>query len=251
MRLLMLPCLPAMLTAFVAHPASSDVLIGIDKASQRMVVSVNGQPRYTWPVSTGAAGYDTPSGSFRPLRMARTHFSREWDNAPMPYAIFFTPDGHAIHGTNHGRQLGRPASHGCVRLAPRHAAALFALVQVEGVASTQVVVEGPDESTLAYRGSGPGVNPLEVLQRSAPARSKWRVEPAALSGQTTPPLPISPAGPSRTASGAFGSDVPALSAGQGGVGTPEAAASSINKDAVLSRLMSDGTRASKPICSGC
>lgn len=250
MRLLMLPCLAAMLSAAVPPPASSEVLIGIDKASQRMVVSVNGQPRYTWPVSTGAASYDTPSGSFRPLRMARTHFSREWDNAPMPYAIFFTPDGHAIHGTNHGRQLGRPASHGCVRLAPRHAATLFALVQVEGVASTQVVVEGSDEPTLAHRGSGPGVNPLEALQRSAAARTKWRVEPAALSGPTTP-LPISSVGPSRTASGTFGSVVPALSTGRAGVGMPEAAAPPTDKDAVLSRLTSEGTRASKPICSGC
>ena len=250
MRLLIIPSLAAVLTAVVPLPASSEVLISIDKASQRMVVSVAGQQRYTWPVSTGAASYDTPSGSFRPLRMARTHFSREWDNAPMPYSIFFTPDGHAIHGTNHGRQLGRPASHGCVRLAPRHAATLFALVQAEGAASTQVVVEGPDEPTLTRGGSGPGVNPLEALQRSAAARAKWRVEPAGLSVSGTP-LPLSAAGPSASVSGTSGSVVPVPSTGKAGVGTSEAAAPSIDKDAVLTRLLSEGTRAYKPICSGC
>ena len=67
--------------------ASADVLISIDKASQRLSVSVNGQQRHSWPISSGAAGYDTPSGSFRPLRMERSHFSREWDNAPMPHSI--------------------------------------------------------------------------------------------------------------------------------------------------------------------
>src|SRR5918997_112921 len=156
--------------------ASADVLISIDKASQRMSVSVNGQQRHAWPISSGAAGYDTPSGSFRPLRMERTHFSREWDNAPMPHSIFFTPNGHAIHGTSHARQLGRPASHGCVRLAPGHAATLFALVRAEGLAITQVVVEGQDSGVVAQGGSGAGVNPLAELQQAALARSRWQAE---------------------------------------------------------------------------
>ena len=33
----------------------------------------------------------------------------------MPYSVFFTMKGHAIHGTNHS-SLGHPASHGCIRL---------------------------------------------------------------------------------------------------------------------------------------
>ena len=138
-----------------------------------MSVSVNGQQRHTWPISSGAAGYDTPSGSFRPLRMERTHFSKEWDNAPMPHSIFFTPNGHAIHGTNHARQLGRPASHGCVRLAPSQAAILFALVRAEGLATTQVVVEGENTGVALQGGSGTGVNPLAEIQQAALARSKW------------------------------------------------------------------------------
>jgi hypothetical protein len=50
----------------------------------------------------------------------------------MPYAIFFTDAGHAIHGSHATNHLGTPASHGCVRLAPRHASILFGLVRVEG-----------------------------------------------------------------------------------------------------------------------
>ena len=85
-----------------------------------MTVSADGEPLYTWPVSTGIARYDTPAGAFTPFRKEKEHYSREWDDAPMPYSIFFTKKGHAIHGTYH-RSLGQPASHGCVRLAVKNA----------------------------------------------------------------------------------------------------------------------------------
>lgn len=134
--------LSALLLALGSAPALADVVITVDKDAQRMSVDVDGVPRYSWPVSTGAAGYDTPSGSFRPFRMERTHFSKEFDDAPMPYAMFFTNQGHAIHGTNHVRSLGRPVSHGCVRLSVRNAATLFTLVKAEGMNRTQVRIEG-------------------------------------------------------------------------------------------------------------
>jgi hypothetical protein len=124
--------------------ASADVLVNVDKTTQRMEVSVDGQPRYSWPVSTGVASYDTPSGSYRPFRMERTHFSKEWDDAPMPFAMFFTNQGHAIHGTNHVRALGRAASHGCVRLSVRNAATLFNLVKGQGMGRTRVVIDGAE-----------------------------------------------------------------------------------------------------------
>ncbi|WP_342109617.1 L,D-transpeptidase [Methylobacterium sp. SI9] len=130
--------------AAVPASASADVLINVDKSAQRMEVTVDGQPRYSWPVSTGVESHDTPSGSFRPFRMERTHFSKEWDDAPMPFAMFFTNQGHAIHGTNHVRNLGRAASHGCVRLSVRNAATLFNLVKAEGMGRTRVVIEGAD-----------------------------------------------------------------------------------------------------------
>ena len=110
-----------------ALPASARILIEIDKSSQRMTVSQDGMQLYNWPVSTGLRSYDTPGGSFTPFRMEKDHFSKEWDDAPMPHSIFFTTRGHAIHGTDHRRNIGRPASHGCVRLERENARALFDL----------------------------------------------------------------------------------------------------------------------------
>lgn len=130
------------LTTALVLPASAEVLIAVDKDAQRMTVTVDGQPRYAWPVSTGVGRYDTPSGAHRPSRMERTHFSREFDDAPMPNAIFFTGQGHAIHGTNHTRQLGNPASHGCVRLSPKNSATLFSLVKAQGMGNTRVLIDG-------------------------------------------------------------------------------------------------------------
>jgi lipoprotein-anchoring transpeptidase ErfK/SrfK len=120
-------------------PARADVLVQIDKSSQRMAVSVDGTMRYEWAVSTGRNGYGTPSGTFHPQSMARHYFSRKYYNAPMPHAIFFHY-GFAIHGTNDLARLGGPASHGCVRLHPSHAAALFALVERNGPRHTRIEI---------------------------------------------------------------------------------------------------------------
>jgi hypothetical protein len=98
---------------------TSTVLISIDKASQTMTVSLDGVQQYEWPVSTGLRGYTTPSGTYTARSMNKIWYSRQWDNAPMPHAVFFTKDGHAIHGTLEVKRLGKPASHGCVRLSPR------------------------------------------------------------------------------------------------------------------------------------
>lgn len=125
--------------AGMQKPARADLAVRIDKSSQTMTVSTDGVPRYVWPVSTGRAGYGTPSGSFRPQRLERRWFSRRYYNSPMPHAIFFH-HGFAIHGTYDIHRLGGPASHGCVRLHPAHAARLFALVQREGAANTRIVV---------------------------------------------------------------------------------------------------------------
>jgi len=123
-----------------AAPAAADLLIVVDKSAQRMSVSIDGTPRYAWRVSTGRQGYDTPSGSFRPFRLERDHFSKEWDDAPMPHSIFFTDVGHAIHGSYDVRHLGSPVSHGCIRIAPDNATLLFSLVEAEGLERTKVVV---------------------------------------------------------------------------------------------------------------
>jgi hypothetical protein len=122
--------------------ADPRLIITINKASQKMTVALDGDTLYRWPVSTGARGYDTPSGSFRPFRLEKEHFSKEWDDAPMPYSIFFTGDGHAVHGSYHVKSLGRRASHGCVRLHPDNAAKLFALVSKTGMSNTRVIIKG-------------------------------------------------------------------------------------------------------------
>jgi lipoprotein-anchoring transpeptidase ErfK/SrfK len=118
--------------------AGAEIVVTVDKAKQRMFVVVNGEHRYTWPVSTGLGG--TPSGSYRPQILSRNHRSTIFGNAPMPFAIFYS--GHyAIHGTTAVAQLGRRASKGCVRLHPSNAAVLFALVQKHGMASTRILIQ--------------------------------------------------------------------------------------------------------------
>lgn len=121
-----------------ATAASAGIVVTVDKAAQRMTVVVDGEHRYTWPVSTGV--YPTPSGTFRPYILSRNHRSSIFGNAPMPFAVFYS--GHyAIHGTTAVSQLGTRASKGCVRLHPSNAAVLFKLVQQHGMASTQIVVQ--------------------------------------------------------------------------------------------------------------
>ena len=97
----------------------STVLIDIDKSTQEMTVFVDGVQQYSWPVSTGMRGYSTPSGTYTASSMNEIWYSKQWDNAPMPHAVFFTKKGHAIHGTLDEKRLGNAASHGCVRLVPR------------------------------------------------------------------------------------------------------------------------------------
>ena len=123
----------------VVAPAQASVVVHIDKSSQRMSVSVHGSQRYTWPVSTGRRGYGTPSGVFHPQMMARRWYSKKYYNSPMPHSIFFYY-GYAIHGTNDLGRLGGTASHGCVRLHPSHAAALYALVERNGRGSTRIEI---------------------------------------------------------------------------------------------------------------
>jgi hypothetical protein len=127
---------------FAMSTAQAAVLITIDKSAQRMSVSVDGATRWTWPVSTGGGNRATPSGSFQPFRMEATHFSKEWDDAPMPHSIFFTKVGHAIHGTYDVAHLGSAVSHGCVRLSAANATQLYQLVKAEGMPNTKVVVTG-------------------------------------------------------------------------------------------------------------
>jgi lipoprotein-anchoring transpeptidase ErfK/SrfK len=116
------------------------VAVLIDISRQTMSVSVNGGHYANWRVSTGRRGYWTPRGTFRPYLLKRMHYSSKYENSPMPFSIFFK-GGYAIHGTGYIRSLGRPASHGCIRLAPGNAARLYSLVRQHGKAGTRIVIK--------------------------------------------------------------------------------------------------------------
>ena len=135
-----------------AASARASIVINIDKSAQEMTVIRDGEVVDRWPVSTARRGYSTPSGTFKPFRMEAEHTSDEWDDAPMPHSIFFTMQGHAIHGSYETKHLGSPASHGCVRISPAHATELFAMVKADGMANTRVIVTG-EGGTVASRQS--------------------------------------------------------------------------------------------------
>jgi L,D-transpeptidase catalytic domain len=142
------------LMLFATGAAQANVAITVDKNNQQMTVAVDGVERYHWPVSTGIPSYETPNGSFRTFRMEEDHYSKEFDDAPMPHSIFFTKIGHAIHGTESESKLGTPASHGCVRLSRANAATLYALVQEQGVLNTTVTLTGSSQIALARNPRG-------------------------------------------------------------------------------------------------
>jgi hypothetical protein len=136
----------AVFCGFLSMPeAEASVAIDIDLSLQTMHVrSESGS--YDWRVSTARSGYRTPRGTYRPYLLLRTHYSHKYHMSPMPYSIFFA-GGYAIHGTYSTASLGRPASHGCIRLAPGNAARLFHMVQAEGALIT---ISGAPPSTRYY-----------------------------------------------------------------------------------------------------
>ncbi len=141
----------AVIVALFASLASAQagVVVTVDKSAQQLTVEVDGTVRYQWPVSTARWGYRTPNGSYRPQWLARKWFSTKYDGSPMPYSIFFS-GGYAIHGSYEIRRLGRPASHGCIRLHPNNAAVLFALVQAN-MRNTRIVVTGAGPASAVRR----------------------------------------------------------------------------------------------------
>lgn len=127
----------------LSAPARAELVVNISKSQQKLEVVVNGSEAYRWPVSTGRRGYTTPSGTFHPVRLERHWYSRKYQMSPMPYSVFFHR-GYAVHGTMESYNLGRAASHGCVRLRPDNASILFGLVRRHGFRNTKVVVmNGP------------------------------------------------------------------------------------------------------------
>lgn len=134
----------AMVTAGVSHATAKakpapEVEIIVDITDQSMTVRVDGWSYGHWKVSTAREGYHTPRGSWRPFMLKKMHYSKKYDNSPMPNSIFFL-GGYAIHATGYTRQLGKPASHGCVRLHPQNAERLYRLVEKHGVQATRITI---------------------------------------------------------------------------------------------------------------
>jgi lipoprotein-anchoring transpeptidase ErfK/SrfK len=129
-----------LMTLFATVSAQAAQLIAkVDVSKQVMTISYQGEVLHTWRVSTGRSGFDTPRGAWRPKHMAEMWLSKKYDNAPMPYSVFFT-GGYAVHGTSKVKALGRPASHGCVRLQTRNAARFYSLVQQVGRKNTRIII---------------------------------------------------------------------------------------------------------------
>ena len=136
-------------------PPPPSLLVDIDLTRQRMTVTEHGNVKHAWAISSGREGYRTPTGTFRPTWMAKMWYSKQYDDAPMPHSVFFN-GGIAVHATQSTGMLGRPASHGCIRLAPPNAAAFYALVSSHGKAMTRIKVHGTakDATPVAARRQG-------------------------------------------------------------------------------------------------
>jgi hypothetical protein len=149
-------------------PAQATVHIHVDLSSQVMHVR-SAEGSYDWPISTARAGYRTPRGTYRPQALVRMHYSRKYHMSPMPHSIFFA-GGYAIHGTYETRWLGRPASHGCIRLAPGHAAQLYYLVQREG---GRITITGTPPHAYAARRRSKAPSGYARLRRNSSFLEAW------------------------------------------------------------------------------
>lgn len=129
----------ALLIAAASPSAAKSLVAEVDLSDQRMTIFYEGEALAEWVVSTGRPGYRTPPGVFRPQRMYVDYYSIQYDGAPMPHAVFYDR-GYAIHGSYEIGSLGRPASHGCIRLHPDNAAKFFDLILTVGADETQIRV---------------------------------------------------------------------------------------------------------------
>ncbi len=126
-------------TVWSGTASASTVKALVDLSQQRMHVFVEGKKKYTWVVSTGKKGWRTKPGFYTPFAQRRRFYSSKW-RMSLPYLTMIGSDGTAIHGTYRTSKLGRPASHGCIRLSVGNAAKFYKLVKNYGMWSTQVEV---------------------------------------------------------------------------------------------------------------
>lgn len=156
------------LSAF-AGTAHAGVDVRVDIVAQRMTVTTTDGEVYDWKISSGRKGFRSPNGVYRPTRLEKSWYSRKYGGA-MPHSVFFR-GGYAIHGTTAVGALGRPASHGCIRLHPANAAKLFALVKKYGSSQTRIALNGaaPDNLSRFAKASSPS---KAKLAKASPSKHK-------------------------------------------------------------------------------
>jgi hypothetical protein len=157
--------------------ARATVRIDIDLSTQTMHVASGDGERYEWPISSGRRGHLTPQGRFRPIALYPMVHSLKYDNAPMPHSIFFLSQ-YAIHATNAVGALGRPASHGCIRLSPANAATLYAMVQSQGAAISIVgAIPGGGTATAMHHAHHSASALAYAPHRHARSLREWIGDP--------------------------------------------------------------------------
>ncbi len=178
-----------------AGSAGAEVVIAIDKSIQRMSVTVDGKERHLWKVSTGTGG-GPKAGTYSPQRLEKSWFSRKYNMSPMPHAIFFH-EGYAIHGTIYVSRLGQRASHGCVRLHPKDAAALFDIVRTQGKGATTIVVTNGGWPAIAKKPAPEAPAKVSASAPTAPAAVVPAANPPKSNSAGSVVLPVSVVQPQR------------------------------------------------------
>jgi hypothetical protein len=172
----------------LAAPAICEAKVQITIDLSRQTMDVNGAGgSYSWPISSARSGFVTPRGTYGVQSLQPMHYSKKYHNSPMPHSIFFN-GGFAIHGTYDLANLGRPASHGCVRISPANAATLFALVRQEG--ATIRIVGDASNATYVRNVDPESAAPASRLAapRAAEARPPRATPVRIASTQTASPL---------------------------------------------------------------
>jgi lipoprotein-anchoring transpeptidase ErfK/SrfK len=135
-------CLMMAASAVQAAPAVKGEVpheVVVDISEQTAKIYLNGKLDAVWPISSARSGKYTPRGSWSPNFLSKYHKSSLYNNAPMPFSIFFNGNI-AIHGTDQVSRLGSPASAGCIRLSRENAKTLFERVERDGMKSFRISV---------------------------------------------------------------------------------------------------------------
>ncbi|EJL23389.1 hypothetical protein PMI01_04848 [Caulobacter sp. AP07] len=136
------------------------LLVYVDLSRQLATVYRNGVRIAVSTISSGRAGYETPTGVFTILQKDADHKSNKYNSAPMPYQQRLTWDGVALHA---GGLPGYPESHGCVHLPMGFSQALFKITTL----GATVVVAG-DAAKPMQASDAPLLAPIDATGAARP-----------------------------------------------------------------------------------